>query len=665
MGVSKDRYITASGRNVALEIYCDKGNEGRCLHAMDSLKKAMKWDEETFGLEYDLDIYMIVAVDAFNMGAMENKGLNIFNSSCVLADPQSATDHDYQLIEGIIAHEYFHNWTGNRVTCRDWFQLTLKEGLTVYRDQEFSADMQSRPVQRIETIKDLKRIQFPEDAGPLAHPIRPRRYIKIDNFYTATVYDKGAEVIRMVANLIGTEKFRQGMDKYFELYDGQAVTTEDFLHAMERASGYDLTQFRQTWYDQAGTPLIAIKRDAAEGGLRLHITQSTPTHPDNRPYDLPFPVAFYGEDGKLLCREQLRLSKERHTFDFPNVNGKATPSFNLGFASPVRVAYDYSDRELSFLMANDRDECNRFQAGQQLAMRELLRIKDQVKKGQTLRFGEEYFTAYQKLLEDESMNPALKAYGLGLPSFGEVIEEQNPIDFEPSELARRTLYRELATRFAHEYSALYHHWNGQTFSDFSAQAQAARLIKNTALAIWTQEEGDGAQEAIVRQYEEARNMTDAMAALQAIVHLQHPERERIARDFYDKWHKDPTVYSKWLRVMAGAHFPGDLDSVRALMDAPRFDLAIPNQVRSLLMGLASNPLLFHHHEGTGYRFVIDFAKKYDSINPLTCARLVGSLFGKYPAMDRVRRSMVGEMLKELKDSGVSENTYEVVDKICS
>ena len=666
LGMIKDHYVTMSGRTVVLEIYCDKGHEQRCFHAMESLKKSMQWEEQEFGLEYDLDIYMIVAVDAFNMGAMENKGLNIFHSSCVLADPASATDRDYQIIEGIIGHEYFHNWTGNRITCRDWFQLTLKEGLTVYRDQEFSSDMQSRPVKRIEDIKCLKQRQFPEDAGPMAHPIRPQSYMKVDNFYTATVYNKGAEVIRMVAHLIGKDQFHRGMDKYFELYDGQAVRTEDFLHAMELASGHNLTQFRKTWYNQAGTPVIRVQlTKKSHNGLDLKVIQLTPTQKDNQPFYLPFPVAFYGRDGQLLEQRKLILSQREESFSFPSITLDAIPSLNIGFSSPVKVDYDYNDDELIFLMKFDQDDYNRFQATQRLTMKKLLKIKDQIKEGQGPSFHspcyESYWGAYLHLLSDEKMDMALKAYGLELPSFEEVIEEQDVVDFIESQKARQALYEELARRFYNQLLELYHQLTTEEDYRFTSVAVGQRLLRNTVLSILAKRKDEQVIELISRQYDEADNMTDTLAAFRAVVNHHHPERERISRDFYEKWHANTTVYCKWLGVMASGRFSDGLGPFKALMEDPHFDLTLPDHVRSLWRGLESNPLVFHDSRGEGYRLLADFLKKYDRINPQACA-LLARLFHKYPVMPLQRRLMVKDILEDLKESELSLNTYEIVEK---
>ncbi|MCY4644459.1 MAG: aminopeptidase N [Bacteriovoracales bacterium] len=666
LGVIRDRYVSIlSGRVINLEIYCDPGNEARCLHAMESLKKSMKWDEETFGLEYDLDIYMIVAVDAFNMGAMENKGLNIFNSSCVLADPESATDHRYQNIEGIIAHEYFHNWTGNRVTCRDWFQLTLKEGLTVYRDQEFSADMQSRPVERVKTVKDLKRLQYSEDAGPMAHPIRPQSYLKVDNFYTATVYNKGAEVIRMVAGLIGKENFRRGMDKYFELYDGQAVTTNDFIHAMELAGGYDLDQFQKTWYEQAGTPKVWARIQPKDKGIELQIRQSTPTQSQNRPFTFPFPVAFYDLDGKLLKKKELVISREEESFSFPGIPKEAVPSLNLNFASPVNVSYDYSDQDLVFLMKFDSDDFNRFEASQKLAMREILKIKDQIKEGTPPLVGKLYFEAYAHLLKDQNLDKALKAYALRLPSFEEVTQEQLPIDFEESAKALETLYGLLDERFHHRFVELYHKLEDDGPYNPSPEAIGRRLLRNTALFVMAQGKDEQTVDLMASQYDKSNNMTDKMAALEALTLWDHPERERVSADFYRRWKTDAVVYPQWLRIQASGRFPGRLDKLGPLMKDDCFHITIPNQVSALMMGLASNPLLFHRKDGSGYRFFVDFAKNYDGINPQICARLTATLFRQYPAMDEERKGTLKDILESFRRSALSPNTLEILDKTLS
>lgn len=673
LGVIKDTHTTKSQKVVALEIYCDPGNENRCLHAMDCLKKSMIWDEEKFDLEYDLDIYMIVAVDAFNAGAMENKGLNIFNSSCVLADPQTATDSDYQVIESIIGHEYFHNWTGNRVTCRDWFQLTLKEGLTVYRDQEFSSDMQSRPAQRIKAVQSLKTSQFPEDAGPLAHPIQPKSYIKVDNFYTSTVYNKGAEVIRMVTHLIGWENFRLGIKKYFELYDGQAVTTKEFIHAMELVSGEDLSQFRKTWYNQAGTPLIHLKiqpqtkkeGDRSIKGVSLSFSQSTPTHPENLPFALPFPLALYGRDGKLLEEKKLTLSQEKESFWFPHED--VIPSLNLDFASPVKVSYSYRQGDLDLLMKHDQDPCNRYGACRQRAMEEILTIKDQIIAKKTISISEYYPDAYRHLILDKNIDPALKAYGLGMPSFEEILEEQgDEVSFCESELARRTLLQRLAKQFQQELTNLYRALAPSEPYRFSPRDVAKRFLKNTVLDILSEEGGEEIVEMMVRQYWESDNMTDKMAALEAISHHPHKERESVVEDFYLQWKNDPIVYSKWLRVVASGRFPGTLAYLTELMESPSFDITIPNHVRSVFIGLLKNPLLFHQPNGEGYRFVANFVQTYDEINPLVCGRMLATLFRKLPALRGETRATANHILDELlQEKQLSQNTYEVITAICS
>ena len=676
-GIVQQTYQTVSGRTVALEIYSDKGCEQRCLHAMESLKKAMKWDEEQFGLEYDLDTYMIVAVNSFNFGAMENKGLNIFNSSLVLADPLSATDDDFKRIESVVAHEYFHNWTGNRVTCRDWFQLTLKEGLTVYRDQEFSSDMQSRAVERIEMVRSLKEFQFPEDSGPMAHPIRPQSYVAIDNFYTSTVYQKGAEVIRMVASLIGKENFRRGMDKYFELYDGQAVTTEDFLHAMEKASGHDLRQFAQTWYNQMGTPEIRVELIAEGDGVDMSITQTTPTQKKNRPFYLPFPVALYSKEGKLLEERKLILSSESESFHFSGVGHDVIPSVNLGFASPVKISYDYTESDLMLLMMADRDEHNRFEACQELAMIQLLRIKDEITQGKGPVVSEDYFKIYGRLLSDDKIHKSLKAYSLTLPGLGEIIERQSVVDFENTEKARRFLVCQLGVRFFYQLKELY--LNLQSDAGDDEKMAETRLLKNTVLSLMAQgvegqeEESEQRKEVLslmAQQYHQAQNMTDQMEVLSAIVHFDHEERERIVSDFYEKWKGDSTVYSKWLRAVASGRFPGNLDSIKALMEGPCFDVKVPNHVRSVFAGLVSNALLFHDSQGTGYRFLADFIKDYDAVNPMVASLLLGRfLCLKYPVMDGERKAMVKDILEGLRGGregqGLSENVSEVVEKTLS
>ena len=674
LGSIRDRFTTRSGREIDLRIYCDKGNEERCWHAMDSLKKSMKWDEEVFGLEYDLDIFMIVAVDSFNMGAMENKGLNIFNTSCILADPKTATDMNYARVETVVAHEYFHNWTGNRVTCRDWFQLTLKEGLTVFRDQEFSSDMHSRPVKRIEDVLSLRGRQFPEDAGPNSHPIQPDSYIQINNFYTATVYEKGAEIIRMIQTLLGAKNFRKGIDKYFELYDGQAVTTEDFVYAMEAASGIDLSHFR-SWYHQSGTPEVHVhpSYDTDSKKYTLKIMQNTPITADQEekePLHIPLCMGFLDEKGKELRMKHpdlhkndygylLSLKKAEESFVFEGLSAEPTLSLNRHFLAPIKVHMPYSKADRMFLMANDSDPFNRWESGQRLATELMMDLLDMRQSGQTLMVHPGYLEAYEALLTDEKLDKALKAVALHLPSEGELMQQRPFIDVEGIHHVREFLSKELARHFQRDFESIYSAERNEGTYEFDAKHMAQRSLKNTCLSYLVRTEQPAYRELAYQQYQSADNMTDQYAALVCLSHLTSSETDQALEDFYHRWHQDKLVLCKWLSVQAMSRAPGVLERITKLMQDPAYDEKIPNLVRALLGSFIQNHAQFHVNTGSGYVFMADQIIHLDAVNPQVAARLTAG-FEKYAKLDTIRQqAMERELQRIVNTQGLSTNVFEI------
>ncbi|MCM2277905.1 MAG: aminopeptidase N [Oligoflexia bacterium] len=669
LGRVDDQFVTKSGRKVKLEIYTDKGNEDRAGHGMDSLKKAMRWDEEVFGLEYDLDIFMIVAVADFNFGAMENKGLNVFNAAAILAKPSTATDSDYQRIEGVVAHEYFHNWTGNRVTCRDWFQLSLKEGLTVYRDQEFSADVTSRAVHRIEEVIGLRNQQFSEDAGPMAHPIRPSSYIEINNFYTATVYSKGAEVIRMIATLLGREGFRKGMDKYFELFDGQAVTTDDFVRAMELANGADLTQFRETWYEQSGTPRLRVKGvyDAAAKRYTLEVAQAcppTPGQPTKRPYHLPLSMALLDQSGGELASRVLPLKKEEETFEFNGVQEKPVPSLLRGFSAPVHLEFEYTDAELLFLLSRDGDAFARFEAGQKLALRVLGGLIRAEQEKKPLSVDAAYLDALMSLARDRSLEAAFRALLLEIPSESYIGQLQSAIDVDAIHTARDFLVRAVArhgeTTFRELYQAL-----GEEDRTYRYQPAAVgrRALRRSCLRFLTALGEPRYLDLAAAQVKEGRNMTEEVAALLALTDVPSPQREEAFRHFYDKWKDDSLTINKWLQTQAVSSAPGGLDRIKALIKDPVFNINNPNKVRSVFTVFGQENLVnFHAADGSAYRFMADQILDIDRRNANVSARLAG-LFNQWRKFDPARQALMRKELERMvAHEGLSAGVFEIVSK---
>lgn len=679
---AETRFTTMSGREVALHVYVEHRNADKCDHALAALKKAMKWDEEVYGREYDLDIYMIVAVDDFNMGAMENKGLNIFNSKYVLARPDTATDQDFINIEGVVAHEYFHNWSGNRVTCRDWFQLSLKEGFTVFRDQEFTADMTSRASKRINDVRTLRVHQFPEDAGPMAHPVRPESYIEINNFYTATVYEKGAEVIRMMKALLGETAFRAGTDLYFERHDGQAVTTDDFVAAMEAASGLDLSQFKR-WYWQAGTPRVEVTRrfDAPAQTFELTLRQScppTPGQPSKEPFVIPVAVGLVGPDGSdlpLRLRDDseaataattrvLRLEAPEQTFVFEGVNVEPVPSILRGFSAPVRLETDLDDRELAFLAGHDSDAFNRWEAGQQLATKALLRLISDAQAKRALTINPHLLEAVEALMARATeADPQLVAAALTMPSEQYLAELVDPIDVDAIHVAREFVIVTLARHFRERWTVIYHHFDEAGPYSTDPQSVGRRALKNMALRYLMALGDEGMVQLCLAQFHAANNMTDVMAALERLANIDHPARQRSLEAFYERWQHEPLVVDKWFGLQASSTVAGTAERVEALTRHPAFNLRNPNKVLSLIGAFSrGNPVNFHATDGGGYRFLADQVLTLDGLNPQVAARLLTALSG-WRRFDEARQRLMEEELVRIKATGgLSSDVYEVVVK---
>lgn len=674
-------FTTMTGREVRLEIYVDKGKLDQCHHAMESLKKAMKWDEEVFGLEYDLDIYMIVAVGDFNMGAMENKGLNIFNTKYVLASQDTATDTDFIDVEGVIGHEYFHNWTGNRVTCRDWFQLSLKEGLTVFRDQEFTGDQTDHGVKRIEDVKVIRSHQFAEDAGPMAHPIRPDSYIEMNNFYTVTVYNKGAEVIRMYQTLLGRDGFKRGLDVYFERHDGQAVTCEDFVRSMEDANSYDLKQFRR-WYSQAGTPEVEVtsEYDADKRQLGLNFKQSCPVTPgqeEKEPFHIPVKVGLIDELGNDIELKALpvndadaqvegdivHLKAAEQSVTFDDVPEKVIPSILRGFSAPVKLRYDYSLSELIFLFAHDSDSFNRWQAGQELFSRVIFDLCDQLKSGIDLSFDESVISATKNLLDDSELDGQFKSLALTIPGVSTLLEQVDTIEIDHLIKARNFLKRPLAEEL--ELDWLLHYQTNHHVGDFEQDKEsvAKRALAGTCLSYLMTLEKDSVYQLALKQLDNANNMTDASTALQLIVHSNYADKIKVAEDFYQKWQNEELVVNKWLAIMASDPSDETIDRIESLLDHPSFELKNPNKVRSLIGAFTgANPSQFHRADGRGYEFLARQIKALYAVNPQVSARLTGA-FNRWRKFDEERQLKMKQQLQDiLSMPELSKDVYEIASK---
>jgi aminopeptidase N len=658
----EDRFRTMSGREVTLRIYVEQGKERRCLYAMDALKRAMRWDETTFGREYDLDIFMIVAVSDFNMGAMENKGLNIFNDKYILASPETATDTDFERIEAVVAHEYFHNWTGNRITCRDWFQLCLKEGLTVFRDQEFSADQRSRAVERIGDVRGLRTHQFVEDAGPLAHPVRPALYHEINNFYTATVYEKGAEVVRMLKVLLGAENFRKGMDLYFSRHDGQAATVEQFVQCFADVSNTDLTQF-MLWYSQAGTPEVVAtgSYDAGAKSYRLELAQSippTPGQPSKQPTVIPLAVGLAGregrdlplklDDGRVLERGVLTLTKAVETFVFADVAEQPVASLNRGFSAPIKLSANLSADDLRFLAAHDADPFNRWQALQTLATRLLVDNTAASRASHPARHDPGLLDALSATLADGALEPAFVALALTLPGEAEIAREiGHDVDPDAVFAARAALRAAVGEYLAGPLFDHYRRLSERGPYRPDAASAGRRMLRNTCLDLLAATRRPETISLAIRQYQAADNMTDRMAALSALSLCDVPERAAALDDFYARYADDPLIVDKWLTLQATIPEPATLDRVKALTSHRAFSFANPNRVRALIHAFAlANQKEFNRADGAGYQFIVDTVLALDPKNPQLAARLVSAL-KNWRMLEPVRRERAEVALRRV------------------
>lgn len=679
----EDTFTRQSGRDVTLRIYVEPENIDKCDHAMVSLKKSMRWDEEVYGREYDLDIFMIVAVNDFNMGAMENKGLNIFNSSCVLARAETATDAAHQRVEGVVAHEYFHNWSGNRVTCRDWFQLSLKEGFTVFRDAEFSADMNSRTVKRIEDVAYLRTHQFAEDAGPMAHPVRPDSFIEISNFYTLTVYEKGAEVVRMVRTLLGAEGFRKGSDLYFERHDGQAVTTDDFIKAMEDANGVDLTQFKR-WYNQAGTPRLEVSEayDAAAQRYSLTFRQSCPQTPDKvqkLPFVIPvelglldaqgndLPLRLAGETAPQGTSRVLSVTEAEQTFTFEGIAAKPLPSLLRGFSAPVKLSFPYDRDQLMFLMQHDSDGFNRWEAGQQLSVQVLQELIGQHQRGEALKLDQRLITALGTVLGNASLDAAMVAEMLSLPGEAYLTEISQVADVDAIHAAREFARKQIAEQL---FDALWARYQANRAvsanTAYVAEAEhfARRSLQNIALSYLMLSGKPEVLAATLEQFDQCDNMTERLTALAVLVNSPfEAERAKALEAFAEHFKDNPLVMDQWFSVQAASTLPGGLARVKALMQHPAFTLKNPNKVRALIGAFAGQNLVnFHAADGSGYRFLADLVIELNALNPQIASRQLAPLT-RWRKYDDARQALMrGELERILASGALSSDVYEVVSK---
>ncbi|MHB9799008.1 aminopeptidase N [Pseudomonas sp. MT3] len=679
----EDQFTTLSEREVTLRIYVEPENIDKVQHAMDSLKNSMRWDEKVYGREYDLDIFMIVAVNDFNMGAMENKGLNIFNSSCVLAKAETATDAAHQRVEGVVAHEYFHNWSGNRVTCRDWFQLSLKEGFTVFRDSEFSADMNSRTVKRVEDVAFLRTNQFAEDAGPMAHPVRPDSFIEISNFYTLTVYEKGAEVVRMIHTLLGADGFRKGTDLYFQRHDGQAVTCDDFVKAMEDANGVDLTQFKR-WYSQSGTPRLAVEErfDAAAQSYTLTFRQSCPATPgqsEKQPFVIPVQMGLIDKLGNALS---LRLQGEEHahgsdrvlqvteaeqSFTFVGLAEKPLPSLLRGFSAPVKLSFPYDRDQLMFLMQHDEDGFNRWEAGQQLSVQVLQDLIGQHQRGEKVVMDDRLISALRTLLLDTGLDQAMVAEMLSLPSEAYLTEISEVADVEAIHAAREFARQQIGAAL-HEQLWERYQANRKQSRETAYVAEAShiarRSLQNIALSYLMQSGKAEVLAACQEQYKDCDNMTERLTSLAVLVNSSfESEKAEALAMFADYFKDDPLVMDQWFSVQAGCTLPGGLERVQALMNHSAFTLKNPNKIRALIGAFANqNAVNFHRADGAGYRFLADQIITLNALNPQIASRLLTPLtrWRKY-APER-QALMKAELERILASGELSSDVYEVVSK---
>ncbi|MCJ8287954.1 aminopeptidase N [Halomonas sp.] len=674
----EDRFTTMSGRDVTLQIWVEEENLDKTDHAMGSLKRAMRWDEEAYGREYDLDLFMIVAVNDFNMGAMENKGLNIFNSAAVLTHPNTATDAAFQRVEGIVAHEYFHNWSGNRVTCRDWFQLSLKEGFTVFRDQSFSAEVNSAPVKRIEEVSFFRTAQFAEDAGPTAHPIRPDSYIEIGNFYTLTIYEKGAEVVRMLSNLVGPETFRKGSDLYFSRFDGQAVTIEDFVDCMAEVSGQDLEQFMR-WYSQAGTPEIDAfgEYDYANSRYRLILRQRTPAtpgQPEKQALHIPIRLGLVGTksgrdlsmtlDGESLGRDAvIHLREDEQEFIFSDIEEAPVPSLLRGFSAPVKLSFPYSREDLAFLMAHDSDGFNRWDAGQRLTLLALDDLIAAHRNGVEKVMDTRLVEAFRALIEEGNDDKAVLAEMLQLPSEAYIAEQQPLVDVDAIHAARTFIQQSLAQELRDELLALYRDNQSDAAYAPTPEQIGQRALKNVALSYLMSIEDEVAIELAQAQFEADHNMTDVRHALTLLVHSSRSDiADPALKAFGRKWSHDPLVMDQWFSLQVTRPQADALDRVRYLMEHPAFSLKNPNKVRALIGAFAGqNRVNFHRLDGEGYRLLADVVIELNRLNPEIAARIITPLT-RWQRFDEARQALMRAELERIRGEELSPNVYEIVEK---
>ena len=709
----EDSFRTSSGREVKLQIYVEAENIEFCDHAMRSLKESMRWDEERFGREYDLDLFMIVAVNDFNMGAMENKGLNIFNSKLILASQETATDTDFYNIQGVVGHEYFHNWSGNRVTCRDWFQLSLKEGFTVFRDQEFSSDLNSRAVQRIADADRLRVYQFPEDAGPMSHPIRPDSYMEINNFYTMTVYEKGAEVVRMIYTLLGRENFRKGTDLYFDRHDGQAVTCDNFVAAMEDANGVDLQQFRR-WYGQSGTPELHIRGShdpkaktysltvrqscpdtAGQKGFGaekskndVHEKQTAPVEIQNskqnahhsfqkQPFHIPLALGLLAADGDTLplkltgCTAEknqdtiiLELRKQSETFVFENIPAAPVPSLLRGFSAPVKLLFDYSIADLAFLLANDTDEFNRWEAGQQLMIRISLEQIQRFQNHEPFNLPSELENAFRSLLnQTQEGDSALLALALSFPNEPYLGEFMDVIDVDAIHETRTFLRKELAQKLQPEFEKTYLEFQEESAFKIDQQSMGRRSLKNVCLSYLSELGSLDIRKLTQTQFRKNENMTDVAGALGVLTHLDCPERETAFSEFENRWRKNTVVMDKWFALQAISCLPKTLDHVRKLTSHSAYEENNPNKIRALISTFSRfNQLRFHAADGSGYDFLAEQVLRLDPLNPQTAARLV-SVFNNWKSFAAANKTKMNDQLQRIvKTPNLSGDVFEIVSK---
>jgi len=656
LGNITESFTTMNKREIELNIYCDKGNEPKCFHAMESLKKAMTWDEEKYAREYDLDIYNIVAVDSFNMGAMENKGLNIFNSTYVLADKESATDQNYMGIESVIAHEYFHNWTGNRITCRDWFQLTLKEGLTVYRDQTFSADMNSADVTRIDNVKSLRERQFVEDAGPTSHPIQPDSYISMNNFYTATVYEKGAEVIGMYHTLLGEENYKKAMQLYFDTFDGKAVRVDDFFWAMEQNYEGDLSQFKR-WYHQSGTPSLHVSESFENGILMLTCKQIIPSTVDGKEQEsfmYPFKVALFSDKGEFLQEQTLIIKDEIETFKFEGLSRKPKLSLNRGFSAPIKVICETQD--YPFLMQYENDSFNRYEAAQKFALQTLAEMMD------SNTVNEEYVNSFQELLNAD-IDTMYKAQLLELPSIANLMQTREIVDFAQMCDAKEKLTKNIAKRYKEQFLNLYKTYHELGDDSLSSVSMGKRALKNRALSYLASLKDEDGEILCSEQYFSSITMNDKVVALSLLENFYSQSAQSALSDFYEKYKHDLLIMNKYFTIISTAKRDDVLSRVLASERDEVYDEKVPNLVRALIYGFTRNYSYFHAADGSGYKYIADKVIEIDKINAQIASGLAGS-FKVYKKLDKNHKNVMQLQLERIiQAENLSNNTYEIISKI--